>query len=427
MNDLPHMIAERQGPASEVAKGRKRRSGTPPTKSGCALLVDYFTSAAAPDPQGDSDRRGVKSPGRETAVLERRVRRLSHPHFWKNFGGMYFGSVLIGSRCPHGIRRDAAARMATAVLRGARAFCPRRPSRCRVAAVSRIHLVCSAPTGSGKSSLVPLFLLGLSLDRLLERIDASSGRLHSDGPRVRDGATSVPPPMPFFVTGSSREFVAEFGASSRLCIVVSAAHTSRMCGVGEVYRLLFYCHQQQQQTLHPDDVAQVGGRVGYAVGGDKCFSPATEIIYATPGYILNAVLHKGGLLAPTTLIIDEAHCRDMETDLLLAWAKQQLREKGERQLQLRQLVLMSATLPVEEMVALFTSRLHAIKAETPSGENVAAFSPHILLVDAEERQQTGCGDAGKPSRFPLSRIVWKNILSTIFPTPLERPKCFVEA
>ncbi|RNC35378.1 helicase, partial [Trypanosoma cruzi] len=43
---------ERQGPASEVAKGRKRRSGTPPTRSGCALLVDHFTSAAAARPAG---------------------------------------------------------------------------------------------------------------------------------------------------------------------------------------------------------------------------------------------------------------------------------------------------------------------------------------------------------------------------------------
>ncbi|PWV12514.1 hypothetical protein C3747_50g31 [Trypanosoma cruzi] len=52
MNDPPHMVAERQGPASEVAKGRKRRSGTPPTRSGCALLVDHFTSAAAARPAG---------------------------------------------------------------------------------------------------------------------------------------------------------------------------------------------------------------------------------------------------------------------------------------------------------------------------------------------------------------------------------------
>ncbi|PWV12508.1 hypothetical protein C3747_50g22 [Trypanosoma cruzi] len=52
MNDPPHMVAERQGPASEVAKGRKRRSGTPPTRSGCAFLVDHFTSAAAARPAG---------------------------------------------------------------------------------------------------------------------------------------------------------------------------------------------------------------------------------------------------------------------------------------------------------------------------------------------------------------------------------------
>ncbi|PBJ69665.1 hypothetical protein BCY84_19361 [Trypanosoma cruzi cruzi] len=393
MNDLPHMIAERQGPASEVAKGRKRRSGTPPTKSGCALLVDYFTSAAAARPAGRQRPQGRQVAGSGdgsvgaasaavvTSTLLEKLRRnvLRKRLDWQQMPSRY----PLVMRLPVWRQRFAwSAR-----------FLPSSALPLPSGGSVTDTFVCSAPTGSGKSSLVPLFLLDCHWTRLLERIDASSGRLHSDRPRVRDGATSVPPPLPFFVTGSSREFVAEFGASSRLCIVVSQPTRLACVELAKFTAAILLSSTTTTDSSPPDDVAQVGGRVGYAVGGDKCFSPATEIIYATPGYILNAVLHKGGLLAPTTLIIDEAHCRDMETDLLLAWAKQQLREKGERQLQLRQLVLMSATLPVEEMVALFTSRLHAIKAETPSGENVAAFSPHILLVDAEERQQTGCGDA----------------------------------
>ncbi|EKF30467.1 hypothetical protein MOQ_005724, partial [Trypanosoma cruzi marinkellei] len=365
---------------------------TPPTTSGCALLVDYFTSAAAARPAGRQRPQGrqvarsgdgsvgAASAAVVTSTLLEKLRRnvLRKRLDWQQMPSRY----PLVQRLPVWRQRFAwSAR-----------FLPSSALPLPSGGSVTVTFVCSAPTGSGKSSLLPLFILDCHWTRLLERIDATSGGLPSDGSCVGDGATSVPPPKPFIVTSSSREFVAEFGASSRLCIVVSQP-TRLACVELAKFTAAILQSSTTTDSSPPDDVAQVGGRVGYAVGGDRCFSPATEIIYATPGYILNAVLHKGGVLAPTTLIIDEAHCRDMETDLLLAWAKQQLREKGERQMQLRQLVLMSATLPVEEMVALFTSRFPAINAKVPGGEHAATFDPHLLLLDAEERQQTGGGDA----------------------------------
>ncbi|KEG05601.1 putative helicase, partial [Trypanosoma grayi] len=215
----------------------------------------------------------------------------------------------------------------------------------------------------------------------------------------RRASESPPPPMLLLpASGSTREYVAAFGASSRVVIVVS--QPTRLACVELAKFTASLVASSSSSSSSADAAAHVGGRVGYAVGGDACFSSATEIVFSTPGYIVNALQHRSGALSPTTLVIDEAHCRDLETDLLLAWAKQQLHGGGRPQeddgsARLRQLVLMSATLPVEQMVAYFTpravangdARQKAAAAAAAEGEGEhngearARCAPQILRVD----------------------------------------------
>ncbi|CBH11589.1 helicase, putative [Trypanosoma brucei gambiense DAL972] len=258
--------------------------------------------------------------------------------------------------------------------------------------------VCNAPTGSGKSSLVPLFLLDSHWQRMLQRIDishkakivssaASSSVIDSKEGVMRSVETFLPP-SPFPVNVSTREYATVFGASSRLCIIVS--QPTRLACV----ELAKFTAAILASSSSTPAASNVGDRVGYAVGGDSCFSAASEIIYATPGYILNALQHDHSLLSHTTLIIDEAHCRDMETDLLLAWAKQQLlrayqREHGKDREQswgMRHLILMSATLSAEQMVSyLIGAQFSAPPSEAT--RNLSAFcKPYVLSLGNEAAQ-----------------------------------------
>ncbi|RNF00746.1 putative helicase [Trypanosoma rangeli] len=377
MSDLLHMIAERRRPASETATGRRPSRST---RGGDAVLAKCFTSAAAAATQSARKQRPHARPAAVPEVI--RVEKTT-------------SEAVVSSTLLEKLRRNVVRKRLNwermlaqhPLLQRLPVWRERSVWSARFAPSSALPLpsvatttdvfVCSAPTGSGKSSLVPLFLLESHWVRLLQRIDASCAVAHQDGVCVENAATPPTPPMPFAVAGGPREFVAEFGASSRLCIVVSQPTRLACVELARFTAALVAASSSPTAagTSSPSsDVAHVGGRVGYAVGGDACFSAATEIIYATPGYIVNALQHKGGAVSPTTLVVDEAHCRDMETDLLLAWAKQQLQEQGAGKTQLRQLLLMSATLPVEQMVAFFTSRL-------TGGVAATGLTPHTLLLN----------------------------------------------
>ncbi|KAF5224471.1 hypothetical protein C3747_78g11 [Trypanosoma cruzi] len=91
---------------------------------------------------------------RETAVLERRVRQLSHPHFWKNFGGMYFVSVLIGSRCPHGIRSCSGCPYGDSVFAWSARFLPSSALPLPSGGSVTDTFVCSAPKRRGDDAAV---------------------------------------------------------------------------------------------------------------------------------------------------------------------------------------------------------------------------------------------------------------------------------
>ncbi|CCD13972.1 unnamed protein product, partial [Trypanosoma congolense IL3000] len=258
--------------------------------------------------------------------------------------------------------------------------------------------VCNAPTGSGKSSLLPLFLLDSHWRRVEHRLNASwewrdsqplianHGSIHETNSSQFGCALAVPS---FPTNVSTREFATIFSESSRLCIVVSQPTRFACVQLAKFTAALLAPFSSSAAA------ATVGGRVGYAVGGDMCFSAASEIVYATPGYILNSLQHSSGALCPTALIIDEVHCRDMETDLLLAWTKHRIRGASQQQRRnacgqrwgLRQLILMSATLPADQMVAYLTAELPGLK-EAGVGRGMPLCQPHILEVGSNA-QLTG--------------------------------------
>jgi ATP-dependent helicase HrpB len=82
----------------------------------------------------------------------------------------------------------------------------------------------------------------------------------------------------------------------------------------------------------------LGTRIGYSVRDDHCATPATEILFATPGMVLQWLANRA-MPEHTTLIIDELHERRADVDLILALAINMLFSSH--------LVAMSATMDAE--------------------------------------------------------------------------------
>lgn len=105
------------------------------------------------------------------------------------------------------------------------------------------------------------------------------------------------------------------------------------------------------QRVSEEVGCRVGARVGYAVRFDDRSSAArTRIRYATSGVLLREAVADPLFSRYRTLVIDEVHERLLQTDILVAVAKQALCS-GRREL--LRVVLMSATVDAERLVRYF--------------------------------------------------------------------------
>ncbi len=79
----------------------------------------------------------------------------------------------------------------------------------------------------------------------------------------------------------------------------------------------------------------LGKEVGYKVGGDTASSEKTRIEYVTEGVLLAELMHDEALSKIGVVIIDEAHERTVELDVLLALLKKIKRARDTDDLQVR--------------------------------------------------------------------------------------------
>ena len=102
----------------------------------------------------------------------------------------------------------------------------------------------------------------------------------------------------------------------------------------------------------------LGEEVGYCVRFDNCSSRDTRIRYLTDGMLLREALSDTSLRRYAVVIVDEAHERSLQTDILLGVLKaaQQLRALATQPLRL---VVMSATLDVGLFCEFFGFLNHA--------------------------------------------------------------------
>lgn len=143
----------------------------------------------------------------------------------------------------------------------------------------------------------------------------------------------------------------------------------------------------------------LGTLVGYQVGLDRVAGPQTILTYVTAGVLLQKLITEKTLNSYTHIVIDEAHERDSDTDLLLMMIRDLMRKE---QLYFR-LIIMSATMDTNKLKNYFTY-------STKFGHK-AVISPSICAIARSK----------KPEEV---QTLYYDTMRNAFPNLIEQPPDF---
>lgn len=106
---------------------------------------------------------------------------------------------------------------------------------------------------------------------------------------------------------------------------------------------------------------EVGDLVGFKVRFDKQTSDKTKITFLTDGYLMMDAIRDKLFTQYSVIIVDEAHERSVETDVVLSLLRnaQVLRKKRNVKKRLK-LIVMSATLDVDKFKTFFDLEEHEL-------------------------------------------------------------------
>jgi len=96
--------------------------------------------------------------------------------------------------------------------------------------------------------------------------------------------------------------------------------------------------------------SELGGKVGYSIRFEDCTSERTLIKYMTDGILLRESLNEPDLDGYSAIVMDEAHERSLNTDVLFGL----LKKVTARRLDLK-LIITSATMNAEKFAEFFGS------------------------------------------------------------------------
>ncbi|CAJ0589708.1 unnamed protein product [Cylicocyclus nassatus] len=106
-------------------------------------------------------------------------------------------------------------------------------------------------------------------------------------------------------------------------------------------------------------------KVGYHVRFEKELSNSAQIVFLTDGILLREAMHDPLLREYDTIIVDEAHERSLNTDILLNVLRLCQRQRKESSLRRLRLVIMSATLEAKLFSSYFDNApVYVIKGRT---------------------------------------------------------------
>ncbi|GLU16850.1 hypothetical protein SLE2022_332590 [Rubroshorea leprosula] len=125
---------------------------------------------------------------------------------------------------------------------------------------------------------------------------------------------------------------------------------------------------------------ELGGEVGYHIGHSKLFSARSKIVFKTAGVLLEEMRDKGpNALKYKVIILDEAHERSVESDLVLVCIKQFLIRNNDLRV-----VLMSATADITRYREYFNDLGRHERVEVlaiPSSNQKAIFQRSVSYLE----------------------------------------------
>lgn len=128
--------------------------------------------------------------------------------------------------------------------------------------------------------------------------------------------------------------------------------------------------------------SKLGDLVGYAIRFEDCTSSNTKIKYMTDGVLLREALRDSELEKYSSIIIDEAHERSLQTDILLGLIKQILKKRNDIRI-----IVTSATMNAEKFSEFFGSaRVFHIPGKTYPVEVIYNKTSCDDYVDFSVRQ-----------------------------------------
>ena len=133
--------------------------------------------------------------------------------------------------------------------------------------------------------------------------------------------------------------IEEFGKSGKL---IGVTQPRRVAAISVAKRV-----SEETDTL-------LGSTVGYAVRFDEKSSERTRLKYMTDGMLLRESMRDQSLWRYSVVILDEAHERTLNSDILLAMLKKLVNQRREGSVENRlKLIVMSATIEVDRFVKYF--------------------------------------------------------------------------
>lgn len=183
-------------------------------------------------------------------------------------------------------------------------------------------LVCTGETGSGKTTQIPQYLLELVRERDAEATTAPETKDMGEGAELapeddgnRRKKKSPPPDRKLLVAVTQPRRVAATSVARRVA-------DERGCRLGE--------------------------EVGYSIRFEDRTGPRTRIKYMTDGVLVRECLQDPYLSRYGVVMLDEAHERSIDTDILFGLLKRALARRPDMRA-----VITSATLDVERFAAFF--------------------------------------------------------------------------
>lgn len=220
-------------------------------------------------------------------------------------------------------------------------------------------LVCTGETGSGKTTQIPQYLLDLVRER--DADDAGDNHVDGEGKEapLAAGGRAIPSgPRKLIVAVTQPRRVAATSVARRVA-------DERGCRLGE--------------------------EVGYSIRFEDRTGPRTRIKYMTDGVLVRECLEDPYLSRYGVVMLDEAHERSIDTDILFGLLKRALAKRPDLHA-----VVTSATLDVERFSKFFGGCPFL---------NVPGRTHAVDVYHSKTRQVKGEGSASPWYRMP--RVVYR--------------------